>query len=562
MRALFAGLAALVVASCSGDSGGEGDSGGSGALPQASDAGGAPWFVDETAERGVDFVHRSGHEERYLFPELMGGGVALLDKDGDGDLDLFLVQSGSLTGAAQGEHRLYENDGAGRFTDVTAEAGITPGGYGMGVAAADHDGDGDVDLYVTCVGPNRLLRNDGGGRFTDVTAAAGVGDPGWGTSATFLDMDLDGHLDLFVTNYVDWSVATEKDCFDPTGLADYCSPLAYGAPSVDTLYRNNGDGTFSDVSVAMGLDATPGNGLGAVAGDFDGDGLPDLFVANDQMPDSLWLRGEDGRLVDQAERFGCARDPHGNPRAGMGVDAVDVEGDGDLDLLVVHMAREQDGFFRNRGGGFVEETRLSGIGMGTFRRTRFGVGFHDFDADGWLDLYVANGRVNQMMAPVSSEDIYAEPNSLLRGLPNGRWEPIEPPGGTRPETMLTSRGAAFGDLDGDGAVDVVVGNRDGRAQVLRNVAAGERRRLTVRLLEDGRDALGATATVRLAGRSLQRTVKPGYSYCSSSTPALHFGLGEDRGPLEVAVRWPDGGVEAFTVGADLVSVRLRRGEGR
>lgn len=547
-------LMALALAACAGDVG---------ETPGGDDEPGAEaWFVDETAARGVDFVHRSGHGERFFFPELMGGGVALFDKDGDGDLDLLMVQSGTLTGPDEGEHRLYENDGGGSFEDVTAAAGIAPGGYGMGAAAADYDGDGDVDLYITCVGPNRLLQNDGEGHFTDVTAQAGVGDSGWGTSATFLDLDQDGHLDLFITNYVDWSIETEKDCFDPTGLADYCSPLAYGAPSVDTLYRNNGDGTFMDVSAAMGLDATPGNGLGAVAGDFDGDGQVDLFVANDQMPDSLWLRGEDGRLVDRAERFGCARDPHGNPRAGMGVDAVDVEGDGDLDLLVVHMAREQDGFFRNRGEGFVEETRLSGIGMGTFRRTRFGVGFHDFDGDGWLDLYVANGRVNQMMAPISSDDIYAEPNSLLQGLPNGRWKPVEPPGGTSSDVLLTSRGAAFGDLNGDGAVDIVVGSRDGRAQVLMNVAAGDRRRLSVRLLDGSREALGATASIEVAGRTLRRTVKPGYSYCSSSTPTLHFGLGDHRGPLEVDVRWPNGGVERFSVEGEPTFVSLVRGQGR
>ncbi|MDA8959689.1 CRTAC1 family protein [bacterium] len=524
----------LGLAACSGDS----------PSPEEARVGPA-WFVDEARERGVDFMHRSGHEDRFLFPELMGGGVALFDKEGDGDLDLFLVQSGSLTRPETADHRLYENDGAGRFQDVTSASGVTPGGYGMGVAAADYDADGDVDLYITCVGSNRLLQNDGSGRFVDVTDAAGVGDGSWGTSAAFLDFDGDGHLDLFIANYVDWSLATEEDCFDPTGQSDYCSPLAYSAPSVDTLYRANGDGTFEDVTAAMGLGASPGNGLGVVTGDFDGDGLVDVFVANDQMPDCLWVHGEDGRLVNRAERLGCARDPHGNPRAGMGVDAADVEGDGDLDLLVVHMAREQDGFFRNRGGSFVEETRQSGIGMGTFRRTRFGVGFHDFNHDGWLDLYVANGRVNQMMPPISEDDIYAEPNSLLAGTPAGRWEPVSPAGGTSPVVELTSRGAAFGDLDGDGALDVVIGNREGRVQLLRNVVGQEGQWAALRLLDGGRDALGATASIEVDGKPQRRSVKPGYSYCSSSDPAVHFGLGAQTAPLEVEVRWADGELETF-----------------
>jgi len=551
MRPCLLPILSVALAACSDDA----------AHPAVSRTG-PVWFVDEGLERGVDFTHRSGHEERFLFPELMGGGVALFDKDGDGDLDLFMVQSGSLVRPEASDHRLYENDGSGRFLDVTRASGITPGGYGMGVAAADYDADGDVDLYITCVGPNRLLQNDGGGRFTDVTHVAGVGDGSWGTSAAFVDFDRDGHLDLFITNYVDWSLAEEEDCFDPTGLPDYCSPLAYSAPSVDTLYRANGDGTFQDVTAAMGLEASPGNGLGVVTGDFDGDGMMDIFVANDQMPDSLWVHGEDGGLVDRGERLGCARDPHGNPRAGMGVDAADVEGDGDLDLLVVHMAREQDGFFRNRGGGFVEETRQSGIGMGTFRRTRFGVGFHDFNNDGWLDIYVANGRVNQMMPPISEDDIYAEPNSLLAGTPEGRWESVAPAGGTSPAVELTSRGAAFGDIDGDGGIDVVVGNRDSRVQLLRNVAWQGGQWIALRLLDGGRDALGATASVEVDGRPQRRSVKPGYRYCSSSDASVHFGLGDESAPLEVEVRWPDGELETFGPVAPGGRRTLVRGQGR
>ncbi|MEM1453221.1 MAG: CRTAC1 family protein [Planctomycetota bacterium] len=552
-------MAGVLAASCGADSGGDADAEGDARGPAAS---GPAWFHEEARARGIDFDHVSGHEERFLFPELMGGGVALFDMDGDGDLDAFLVQSGSLVKEARGEHRLYENDGTGRFADVTAASGIEPGGYGMGVAAGDFDVDGDVDLYVTCVGPNRLLANDGTGRFEDVTESAQVGDPGWGTSAAFLDHDGDGDLDLFVTNYIEWSVETEKDCFDPTGQPDYCGPIAYEAPARDTLYSNDGDGTFTDVSALMGLDAAYGNGLGVVPGDFDGDGLVDLFVANDQTPDNLWLRGEDGRFCDRAERMGCARDPHGGVRAGMGVDAADVDGDDDLDLLVVHMAREQDGFFRNRGATFVEETRRVGIGMGTYRMTRFGVGFHDFDADGWLDLYVANGRVNLMMAPVSATDEYAEPNSLLRGLPDGRWEPVEPVGGTAEPIISTSRGAAFGDVDGDGGIDVLVVNRDGPAHLYVNAVQDRGHWLTLRLVDGGCDALGACASIEIDGRTMRREAKPGYSYCSASDPRLTFGLGAATRVETVSVRWLDGTVETFgPIDGDRAAT-LTRGEGR
>ncbi|MEM9799650.1 MAG: CRTAC1 family protein [Planctomycetota bacterium] len=557
-RRIAATLVALLLAGC-----GKDDPSSDPSKPAAGDVSDAPaWFVEEAAARGIDFVHRCGHRERFLFPELMGGGVALFDKDGDGDLDAFLVQSGSLTGEDVSDHRLYENAGDGTFRDVTDAAGIRPGGYGMGVATGDYDGDGDVDLYVTCVGPNRLLENDGAGRFTDVTEAAGVGDPGWGTSAAFVDIDGDGRLDLFVTNYVEWSIETEKDCFTPTGQPDYCGPMAYESPARDTLYLSNGDGTFTDASVAMGLDASFGNGLGVVPGDFDGDGRMDVFVANDQTPDNLWTHGEDGRLADVAERAGCARDPHGGVRAGMGVDAADVDGDDDLDLLVVHMAREQDGFYRNRGRSFVEETRRVGIGMGTYRMTRFGVGFHDFDADGWLDLFVANGRVNLMMAPLAPGDVYAEPNSVLRGSEDGRWSPIELAGGTAEPLLATSRGAAFGDVDGDGAMDVLVGNREGPAHLFRNVAPNRGHWLIVRLVDGSATAVGASARVTLDGRTMRREIKPAYSYCSASDARAHFGLGDVDRIEEVVVRWPDGAEETFgAFEADRV-VEIVRGSGR
>ena len=506
-------------------------------------------------------MHRSGHDKRFLFPELMGGGAALFDMDGDGDLDAFLVQSGSLTEPTAVSHGLFENDGHGHFRDVSQGRGVQLIGYGMGVAAGDYDGDGDVDLYITCVGPNHLLKNDGSGHFQDVGTETGVADSAWGTSASFLDYDLDGDLDLFVTNYVDWSEDEEMECYDPTGQPDYCNPTTYEAPSRDVLYENQGDGTFKDVTEAMGMGDSLGNGLGVVVGDFDADGFLDVFVANDQTADRLWTHGRDGRLRDVAEATCCARSPYGLARAGMGVDAADVDGDDDLDLLVVQMARESDGFFRNQGRFFVEETNRVGIGMGTIRMTRFGVGFQDFDSDGWLDIFVANGRVNLLMSPLDKDDPYAEPNTLMRGTPAGRWEVVVPAGGVIGPLIATSRGAAFGDVDGDGAIDVLVVNRDGPAHLLMNCVPERGHWLIVRLLDRGRDALGASARVKIGDRTLRRDAKAAYSYCSASDPRLHFGLGTKKRISGLTVRWLDGTEEVFgPQDADQV-VTLRRGEG-
>jgi len=523
------------------------------------------WFREQSVERGLTFQHRSGHDTAFYFPELMGGGVALFDMDGDGDLDVFLVQSGSLAvdGPPSAQHGLFANQGDGTFQDVSASGGVETPGYGMGVAAGDYDGDGDVDLYVTNVGANVLLQNDGAGHFTDVTATAGVGHEGWGTSACFFDYDADGDFDLFVANYVVWSKQTEQECFGPTGQPDYCSPTVYDAATRDVLFRNEGDGTFTDISAAAGLGAAYGNGLGVVPGDFDGDGRLDLFVANDQTPDQLWLNQGNDTFRDDAELRGCARDRNGSARAGMGTDTVDVDDDGDLDLLVVHLARETDGLFRNMGTHFREETTRAGIGQADIQMTRFGVGFADFDNDGWLDVFVASGRVNLSMEPISSEDPYAEPNVLLRGTGPCRWEATSAGGGTSPPLIATSRGVAFGDVDGDGAVDLVVANRDGPAHLLINHAPSRGHWLLARIVErNGSDALGASIYFSIGERRVRRDVKPGYGYCTASDPRVHVGLGASSSVDEAVVHWLDGTRESFGSMDPDQTVTLRRGEGR
>jgi hypothetical protein len=524
-------------------------------------ASGPPWFEEEAAARGLLFAHRSGHRDRFLLPEIMGGGAALFDMDGDGDLDAYLVQSGNVTIPSEkaSGNRLFRNRGDGRFEDVTSGSGADAAGYGMGVAAGDYDNDGDTDLYVTNLGPNVLLQNDGTGRFRDVTAAAGVAGSGWSTSTTFLDYDRDGWLDLFVTRYLDWSPSLEKECYSLTGVPDYCAPRNYDAPTSSLLFHNNRNGTFTDVSARAGLQAAVGNGLGVVAGDFDGDGRIDVFVANDGTPNHLWMNQGDGRFTDAALVAGVAIDLDGAPKAGMGVHAADVDADGDEDLLVVNLDTEADSFFRNDGRFFVDAAAAVGLRLASRRFTRFGTAMLDFDNDGYLDLYEANGRVG-LQSERFAADPYAEPNLLLRGLAGPRFEEVKPRGGTERPLLGTSRGAAFGDVDNDGAVDIVVANRDGPPYLLHNVARARGHWMMFRVVDEhGRDALGAELTMSIGSRSIRRDVRAAYSYLASNDPRVHVGLGQQSAVHGVTVRWADGARERFgDFAADEIAI-LRRG---
>ena len=524
----------------------------------------SPWFHEEAAVRRVDFTHVSGHVERHLLPEIMGGGVALVDVDGDDDLDLYLVQSGRIGApGADSANRLYLNRGDGYFDETGNLGDAGDRGYGMGVAAGDYDNDGDTDLYVTNLGANTLLRNDGRGRFQNVTPEAGVGDPGWGTAAAFLDLDLDGHLDLFVVNYINWTPAIEQDCSATALHPTYCGPNVYQAPAMDRLYRNNGDGTFTDATHTAGLNVAFGNGLGAVGADFDGDGDTDVFVANDTMLNQLWLNHGDMRFTDGCLLWGCAVDEHGIAKAGMGVAAADFDDDGDSDLLVVNLERQTDSLFRNEGGYFVDATRSAGLGAPSMRHTRFGVALADFDNDGLLDLYEANGKV-QLSAPAAG-DGYAEPNTLFRGSrdPSGGFRLVEmrPPEGASPALVHTSRGVAVGDIDGDGGLDLVVANRDASPYVLMNRASlGQWARFRV-LSRHGSDVPAAIVAVTVGEARLRRDVQPSASYLASSAPSAHFGLGEYAEARDVAVIWPGGAREAFGDFAAGRTHTLREGDG-
>jgi hypothetical protein len=507
---------------------------------------GRAWFEDVGARAGITFVHSSGHDTKHYLPEIMGGGVALLDFDNDGLLDIYFVQSGRLDKpSAGGGNRLYRNRGDGRFEDVTDRSGADVRTYGMGVAAGDFDNDGYTDLYITSFGRNVLLKNDGHGQFADVTAKAGVASSGWSTSAAFLDYDADGYLDLFVAHYLNWTVAADVPCYSLTGVPDYCSPASYDLPAAATLYHNNGNGTFTDVSERAGLLAAVGNGLGVVAGDFDGDGRVDVFVANDRTPNHLWLNAGGGRFREQALAMGCALDQDGTAKSGMGVDAVDADDDGDLDLLVVNLDGESDSFFRNEKKFFVDDTAAAGLRAASRPYTRFGTALLDFDNDGFLDLFEANGRVGQQ-SQLYSADPYAEPSLLFRGFAGPRFELVTPRGGTAAPLVATSRAAAFGDLDNDGGVDIVVVNRDGAPYVLHNVVKPRGHWIMFRVLDEHRrDALGAELTMTVGSRTIRRDVRAAYSYLASNDPRVHVGLGNETRVRHVTVRWPDGSRQSF-----------------
>ena len=524
-----------------------------------------PWFTNVVSGSGLSFIHHSGASGRFWLPEMESGGVGLLDYDGDGLLDVFCVDGGSLDPdrPAAPAHRLYRNLGQWRFEDVTTAAGLAcPSGYGIGCTVGDYDGDGREDLYVTQVGSNRLYRNRGNGTFEDVTTRAGVAVNRFSTSAAFVDVDQDGDLDLMVVNYVRWSPNIEMECFSDGGRRDYCSPRNYNAPTPTVLFRNRGDGTFEDVTTAAGLDRAYGNGLGVATGDFDHDGRIDLFVANDATPNQLWLNRGQWHFEEDAPLRGCALNSMGIPRAGMGVVAVDLEQRGWLDLFVTHLVGEGNGFFRNQAGLFVDAVTHDGPMAGSLPHTGFGLSVTDFDNDGQLDLYVANGRVRLGTGTHSaSSDPFAEANSLNRGLGGGRFAVVLPEGGTTPLLEATSRGLAAGDLDNDGLQDLVVINRDGPVHLLRNISATDRAWIQIEL--HGRRGLNPRhAILRLESETgvQWRSHQPNQGYCSSGDPRVHFGLGAAR-KGHLWVRWPDGTAEDFGVLESHRTHRIEVGRG-
>jgi hypothetical protein len=504
-------------------------------------------FENVAPSAGLSFTHVNGASPDKYLVETMGSGAVFFDIDDDGLIDVFVVDGGSIADravASKARHRLFRNMGGGKFSDVTPQSGITHPEYGMGACAGDVDNDGRIDLYVTNAGPNVLFRNAGGGAFTDITRTAGVGLDGWSTSCAFLDVDRDGDLDLFVANYLDALPNINPFCGDPQRrIRVYCHPLNYkGKPSV--LYRNDGMGRFTDVSADAGIAKYIGNGLGVAVGDYDDDGWPDVFVANDAVPNFLFHNEHNGRFTEVGLAAGVSVARDGKPRAGMGTEFADYNGDGRLDLIVTNHEFETHSLFRNDGRGlFTDATVESGIGPPTLPYVGFGVAFFDADNDTRLDLAIINGHVIDNTAMFRSGSTHAQRKLLLRNTNGRRFADVGRQAGTGFSRDGVGRSLVTGDIDNDGDLDLLVTNNGGAAELLRNDGGARLAAIEVRALTRGRDAIGARVTVMAAGETRVREVKSGSSYLGQNDLRAHIGLGQATRIDWMEIRWPDGRVE-------------------
>ena len=503
-------------------------------------------FTDQTQQAGIHFKHTNDASEQKYLPETMGAGGLFFDYDNDGHLDIYFVNSGTLSRLFE-THRhpddmnvLYRNNGDGTFVDVTTKAGVQRNqGYGMGCLAADYDNDGDADLYLTNFGKNQLYRNNGDGTFTDVTSHAGVGDGNWSVSASFGDYNLDGYLDLYVANYLDYQLETAHACF-LEGIHIYCGPHEY--PGVrDTLYENNGDGTFTDVTTRAGVGNT-GKGLGTLFTDYNNDGYPDIFVANDAVPDFLYRNNKDGTFTDIAITAGIAYNSEGRATASMGIASGDYDNDGVSDLFITNFSLEVNSLFRNDGDGFYTMTTFeAGVADPSFSQLGFGTQFLDADNNGALDLFVANGHVWDNVSNITPSLSYKQKCQIFGNTGMGKFKDLSETAGPFFKRAVVARGVAIGDYNNDGAMDILI-TRCGETPVLLRNDSETHNWVKIRLvgIESNRDGIGAKVWVHTNETIQFREAVCGGSYASGSELTLLFGIGIQEAIQSIKVEWQNG----------------------
>ena len=505
-------------------------------------------YVEVTLQAGIDFRYVSGTSGHKYMPEPMGSGAAFFDYNDDGYLDLYIVNGTYLSAVPSDDpptNVLYRNDGDGTFTNLTAQAGVGDSGYGMGVAVGDYDNDGNRDLYVTNFGPNVLYRNEADGTFTDVTQGTGVGDSGWSTNAAFVDYDNDGDLDLYVADYMDFDIERNRECWQSTARA-YCGPTAYPGQS-GVLYRNEADGIFTDVTQQAGLFNNAGRQLGAVFGDYDSDGDLDLFVANDKTPNFLYRNEADGTFTEIGAIAGIAYNEEGIAESAMGADWGDYDNDGHLDIIVATFQWLANTLYHNDGDGFFTDVTFSAhVGIESVPYLGMTAAFVDYDNDGFLDLFVANGHLDKNVEEYDTATSYAQQNQLFRNDGDGTFTDVSREAGPGLQVERVSHGAAFGDWDNDGDVDLFVSDSDTpHCTLLRNDGGNANHYLMIQTVgtHSNRDGIGARIQVQ-AGKLVQvKEVRSTYGYLSANDLRVHFGLGQRDRVDRVEVRWPSGIVQ-------------------
>lgn len=526
-------------------------------------------FPDVSKELGLIFQHEPGVDTTYFMPEYVGPGSAFLDYDNDGDLDIYLINSGfyntKYASTKIVTNQLFRQEENGQFTNVTLESGLADDGFGMGVAVADIDNDGDLDVYITNFEGDKLYRNMGDGTFQDVTRKSGINNQLWSTSAAFLDFDLDGYLDLYVVNYVDYDHSLR--CTDYSGRQDYCGPESFhGVP--DAIYHNNGDGTFTDISKGSGIAQFRKKGLGVVTSDVNNDGYPDLYVANDGEDNLLWINQKNGTFRNDAAILGAAVNVNGHPEASMGIAIGDVNDDLTTDFFITHLAGESNTLYTNEGAlGYMDNSASAGFDhVKLLPYTGFGTGFLDYNKDGLLDLVIVNGKVRRTEKLVEGDPYwkpYCEPNQIFLGAGKGKFRDVSDEFPEFSQYVETSRGMALGDYDNDGDLDILVNNCGAPARLHRNDAERVGNWISIEVFDPAvnRAPIGTKITLQIGNQQKKHEINPGYSYLSSNDYRCFVGLGEATAIDQILVEWPGNQMETFSDIAINQQIKLVKGSG-